>query len=1044
MKRVLGLLSLTFIFAVTGCRDGNLNDPNDPANADAGMAPVLPDATVFGRFDSGPSGPDFPTPTLTAVSPRIGPETGGTRVTLRGTSFLEPAQVFFGSVEATSVVVLDEVNIAATAPPGMIGRVTVRVVTPGGTAELPDGYAYRRDLQVTAVEPARIPEEGGVAVTIRGKGFDPNTIILMDRRPLVGSRVVDAETITGVAPALEPGRPEVWAANTDAQVRRSDLLFVYATPELRALAPGYGPVGQPATQAIQGDGLEQTQTVTVGTEPADDLVNASGTQLSISAPAMTAPGIYDVAVDNGDASATLVGGYIAYDPTRVGLEVVGVVPSRVSSLGGEVIAIVGYGFPSDVRARIAGIDLIIDDVPNSHAIIAIAPPGLVAGPNDVIVFAGTSTLTAAGALTVYDPIEVTRISPTAGATAGGTTVTIDGFGFVAGAEVLIGDIPLEDVMITPTRITGRIVAGAHGPQDVIVRGEDAEGRLEDGFTFREPFVFVAVDPPEGSVAGNTFVTVIGRGFDAPATIEFGGAPGNDVVVENGSVMHVRTPALGSGWVDVDVAVASQPAENRKDAFMFYDPTIVTGGAWGGAVQGSVNVAVLNIQSGRPIPGFVVQVGNEGDLTRAGVTDEDGLVTISGPDIRGAQTVTAGQNDFEHVTYMDLNARNLTVLASAHPQSANPDDPIFPCPTGVPGPVVRGKVFKFKSSLDPVTRPGWRPVARITYTDRNVFSPNPAMPPEQVDFVFTDGGTFEILPQRVGTIAVYAILGDLHEETQEFIPRKMGIVRQGPAAAETITEGINISLDIDLDKEVEVRLDNPPQQIPGPTTVGVVPYLNLGSEGVIRFNPQYVMGQSTVTLSGLPNLAGSQFFYMAGSWTTADDGALRSPSSVTLAESGEETEEGLDVGPFLAMPENVAPKQGHVAYDGRFSWETPGTTPDIASVFVVDVKGVSGCCCMDGNMNGQCEDTEPVQCGGAPVQYTRWSIFGKGGLQSYEMPAMPPGIAAFEPPRGYFWVMQQAIAPRFNYDEFIYNQFSPFFWKSWTVWFSQFVAKEETR
>ena len=1042
MKHVIGLITLSVAVGALGCRGGELGG-DDPATPDAGVV-ALPDATVIGRFDSGPIESELPIPTLTAVSPRTGPETGGTRVTLRGTSFLEPAQVFFGSVEATSVVVLDSVNIAATTPPGTIGRVTVRLITPGGTAELPDGFAYRRDLRVTAVEPARIPEEGGVAVTIRGKGFDADTVLLMDRRPLIGTRLVDAQTIEGIAPALEPGRPEIWAVNPSADVRRADLLYVYATPEVRALAPGYGPVGSSAAQAIEGDGLEQTREVTVGAQAASDLVNASGERLSIVAPAMAQPGAYDVTVDNGDASATLPAGYIAYDPARVGLEILGVVPNRASSLGGEVVAIVGYGFAPDARVQIGGIELIIDDTPTNNAIVAIVPPSLFTGPNDVIVFTRGSTLTATGALTVYDPIEVRSINPTAGASAGGTLVTIEGFGFPAGAEVLIGDVPLEDVMITGDRITARIVAGAHGPQDVVVRGPDGEGRLVGGFTFREPFAVVSLAPAEGSIAGNTFVTVIGRGFDAPATVEFDGAMGDAPNVENGSVISVRSPALGSGWVDIDVGVASQPAINMKDAFMYYDPTIVTGGAWGGSVEGSVNVAVLNIQSGRPIPGFVVQLGNEGDLSKAGVTNEDGLVTISGPTIRGAQTVSAGQNDFEHVTYMDLDARNLTVLASAHPASANPDDPISPCPTGVPGPVIRGKVFKFKSSLDPVTRPGWRPVARITYTDRNVFSANPAVPPEQVDFVFTDGGQYEILPQRVGTIAVYAILGDFNEETQEFIPRKMGIVRQVPAAAETVTENINIALDIDLDRDVEVRLDNPPQQIPGPTTIGVVPYLNLGSEGVIRFAPQYVMAETVVQLTGLPNLAGAQFFYMAGSWTTAADGSLRSPQSVTLAQSGEETEEGLDVGPFLAMPENVSPKQGDVAYDGRLSWDTPGTTPDIASVFVVDVKGVSGCCCMDGNMNGQCEETEPVQCGGTGVQFTRWSIFGKGGLQSYEMPPMPPGVQAFEPPRGYFWVMQQAIAPRFNYDEFIYNQFSPYFWKSWTVWFSQFVAKEETR
>ena len=144
-----------------------------------------------------------------------------------------------------------------------------------------------------------------------------------------------------------------------------------------------------------------------------------------------------------------------------------------------------------------------------------------------------------------------------------------------------------------------------------------------------------------------------------------------------------------------------------------------------------------------------------------------------------------------------------------------------------------------------------------------------------------------------------------------------------------------------------------------------------------------------------------------------------------------------------MPQNVTPKQGQLIRGGEFSWDQGGVTPDIATVSVVDARSVGGCCCIDLNMNGGCEEAEPLQCGALPQQFNRWSIYGEGGLMSYVMPLMPLGLSAFETPRAYFFLVQQAIAPRFNYGEFIYNQFSPFFWKSWNVWFSQFIVKEET-
>lgn len=96
------------------------------------------------------------------------------------------------------------------------------------------------------------------------------------------------------------------------------------------------------------------------------------------------------------------------------------------------------------------------------------------------------------------------------------------------------------------------------------------------------------------------------------------------------------------------------------------------------------------------------------------------------------------------------------------------------------------------------------------------------------------------------------------------------------------------------------------------------------------------------------------------------------------------------------------------------------------------------------MNGQCEANEPaLPPSSMPVQFNRWSLFGKGGQVSYNLPRMPLNVVAFEPPNQYPWILQEAVAPRFNYDEWIYNQYSPFFWRSWAVSVFQFAVKEET-
>ena len=811
------------------------------------------------------------------------------------------------------------------------------------------------------------------------------------------------------------------------------------------MAPGYGPIGGGADQSIAGNGFDGAQTVTIGGQPAERFSAQSDDRVDFVAPALT-EGAHDVVVGNADASATLVGGYIAVDESNPALAVLGVTPNRASTDGGTLITVVGRGFGADVQVSIAGLRVPVESLAPSGVVVSV-PAGLPTGTQDITVFSGSESATAPGALTLFRPIVVNGISPREGPASGGTQVTVTGRGFLDGAIVRIADIPLTDVVVVSDQeITGTTVGGVAGTFDVLVRTDDAEGRLFNGFRFTAPFEVVRVEPDEGSMAGNTYVTVLGRGFVGPVNVAFGGTLGVQAQVENGGVIGVRTPASSPGRVDVEV-VQGDTTELLPQAFSFFNPRLLTGGAFGGEIEGAINVAVATF-AGQPLPGMLVQLGLDADPQYRAITDENGLATISAPEIRGPQTVTAGLNGVEHVTFSEVNAENLTILASQYPQSMGDDDPRAPCPGAPEFPVVRGRIFKLKSSLDPQTSPNVVPVVRITYTDANVYSPNPPDPLgieiSQVDFVTEEGGEYEISVLRAGSVAVYAVLGDLDTDTQTFTPRKMGLARGVPVAFGEVSEGFDIALEFDMNASTRVRLDNPPDQVPGPTINAIFPYLNLGSDGVVPFPAVAVSGSGVVTLDGLPNINETAFFYLGGSFTfNQSTGGLQNPYSLSIIESAEPFENGVDLGPFLEMPTNVQPKPGELLTGGRFSWDIGNVIPDLSTLRIVDVTGVRSCCCLDANENGQCDDGEEEQCGALPQQFNRWSVYSPGALQSHVLPRMPDQVQAFDTPRAYSYLLEMAIAPRFNYREFVYNQFSPFFWQSWVVYSSSVLIKEET-
>jgi hypothetical protein len=69
---------------------------------------------------------------------------------------------------------------------------------------------------------------------------------------------------------------------------------------------------------------------------------------------------------------------------------------------------------------------------------------------------------------------VTSITPTSGSTNGGTSVTISGSDFQAGATAAVGGVPLSGVTVTSTSITGTTGAHAAGTVGVVVTNPDTQ------------------------------------------------------------------------------------------------------------------------------------------------------------------------------------------------------------------------------------------------------------------------------------------------------------------------------------------------------------------------------------------------------------------------------------------------------------------------------------------------------------------------------------------------------------------------------------------
>jgi hypothetical protein len=141
---------------------------NSPVAVSATVAGLTPGTTFHFRIVATNSGgssdgsdqsfktePVPPVPTITNVSPNKGPATGGTSVTITGTSLTGAKEVKFGSTKAASFTVNSATSITVTSPAGGPGTVHVTVRTPGGTSASSGKAGKKAKFKYTKVKPAK-------------------------------------------------------------------------------------------------------------------------------------------------------------------------------------------------------------------------------------------------------------------------------------------------------------------------------------------------------------------------------------------------------------------------------------------------------------------------------------------------------------------------------------------------------------------------------------------------------------------------------------------------------------------------------------------------------------------------------------------------------------------------------------------------------------------------------------------------------------------------------------------------------------------------
>jgi IPT/TIG domain len=227
------------------------------------------------------------------------------------------------------------------------------------------------------------------------------------------------------------------------------------------------------------------------------------------------------------------------------------------------------------------------------------------------------------------PPTVTSITPSSGTTAGGTSVTIMGSGFLTGARVKIGNAATSVNVVSETEIKATTAMTPAGGDEVVVSDFGGTSTGGPSYTYiTPPPTVTSITPSSGATAGGTSVTIIGTNFTGTTAVRFGSTNATSFAVNSESSITAISPAETAGTVNVTVITpAGTSATSFADQFSYVAPPTVT---------------KLKPNTG-PVTG--------------GIT-----VTVTGTNFTGATAVKFGSTDAS--TFTVKSATSITAVAPA--------------------------------------------------------------------------------------------------------------------------------------------------------------------------------------------------------------------------------------------------------------------------------------------------------------------------------------------------------------------------------------------
>jgi hypothetical protein len=413
-----------------------------------------------------------------------------------------------------------------------------------------------------------------------------------------------------------------------------------------------------------------------------------------------------------------------------------------------------------------------------------------------------------------------------------------------------------------------------------------------------------------------------------------------------------TTWIGALALGLAVAAAGCGGEDKNDA----EPRLIAGGGVSdGAIDGRVNVYVIDDDDEGPVNGATVFIGEPGEEPIDGVTDSTGLITIDDDALEGPTTITVVANGYVTSTWFGANGANVTI-------PLNPDgDPADP-----PQATLGGTIDAWDDLPEPAANHFLVGIVSYSQTTdlgdpaNEIQQPGAGAGGLAPNMCFKATGVSECdweLISRAGTVTVFAAILDIDTKgTEDGSDDTNEIVGLAYQLDVDVQDGVDQSgltleqVEVGALTDVELIVDDPPS---GLADVGVIVGMYLGDSGMLMvgFTQDPEEPLTIPELTG--DFAGAEYraFAFAGDLEDEDDD---DPGSTILLRGITDLSGGIEFGEWMLLPTDIAETQGEYSFtpvdgsalhtvgfndlqgdevwgvallDGRTSFSLPPVTPD---------------------------------------------------------------------------------------------------------------------